>query len=342
MRMKSFAGSCRVLALLAMVPSMAMGQTTTEDGWTVPRTPDGHPDIQGVWANNSAIPFERPEAWTGKERLTEEELAELKVAAASATNAGQDALFGDQLVLAAIERTQATSYDPTTGNYNGFWIAERTFSERTSLVVDPPNGRLPALTAEAETLAAGQQAYTKEHPADTYTDRPLPERCVSFGAPNLQAAYNSNSHIFQSSDHVVIVQEMIHDARVIPLDVRARPADSVAQLHGVPRGRWEDDTLVIETTHYRGMSGYRQTSDALKVTERMTRVSPETLRYEVTLDDPKMWSAPWTVVIPLEYSASPIFEYACHEGNIGMEGILAGHRAEEREAAEQQNNSGTP
>ncbi len=341
MRMKSFADSCSVLALLAMVPAMAMGQTTTEDGWTVPRTPDGHPDIQGVWANNSAIPFERPEAWTGKERLTEEELAELKVAAASATDAGQDALFGDQLVLAAIERTKATSYDPTTGNYNGFWVAERTFSERTSLVVDPPTGRLPALTAEAKTLAEERLAHTKKHPADTYTDRTLPERCVSYGAPNLQAGYNGYSHIIQNSDHVVIVQEMIHDARVIPLDDRARPADWVKQLHGVSRGHWDDDTLVVETTHYRGMSGYRQTSDALTVTERFTRVGPETLRHEITFDDRKTWSAPWTIVRPLEYSVDPTFEYACHEGNIGMEGILAGHRAEEREAAEKSKHSET-
>jgi len=322
-----------LFALVAVFPAFVSGQNTPDtDGWKVPRTIDGQPDISGVWANNSAIPFERPEAWLGKERLTVEELAELEVAAAEASNAGEDALFGDQLVLAAIERTKATSYDPTTGNYNGFWIAERTFSERTSLVVDPRDGRIPAQTPTAEVLAAERRAYAREHPADTYTDRPLPERCVSFGAPNLQAAYNSYSHIVQGSANVVIVQEMIHDARVIPLDDRTRPAESVRQLHGVSRGHWEGDTLVVETTHYQGVSGYRATSDALTVTERFTRVGPEALNHEITFDDPKTWSAPWTVVIPLERSADPIFEYACHEGNIGMEGILAGHRAEERAA----------
>ena len=323
-----------VALLMVLVPVVSSGQTAaTTDEWTVPRTPDGHPDLQGVWANNSAIPFERPEAWEGKDRLTDEELAELRVAAANATDAGQDALFGDQLVLAAIERKKATSYDPTTGNYNGFWIADRTFSDRTSLVVDPPNGRLPALTAEAEALAEDRRAHTQAHPADTYSDRPLPERCISFGAPNLQAAYNSYSHIVQSVDHVVIVQEMIHDARVIPLDDRAWPSSSISQLHGVSRGRWEGDTLVVETTHYRGMSGYRATSDALRVTERFARVGPETLDYEITFDDPKTWSAPWTIVVPLEYSLDPIFEYACHEGNIGMEGMMAGARALEKEKA---------
>ena len=334
MKMQSLA-VCGLWALVAVSPGLVCAQTAPVDEWEVPRTTDGHPDISGVWANNTAIPFERPEAWTGRERLTAEELADLEIAAAEASNAGEDALFGDQLVLAAIEQTKATSYDPTTGNYNGFWIAERTFSERTSLVVDPPDGRLPALTPEAEALAEARRARTREHPADTYTDRPLPERCVSFGAPNLQAAYNSYSHIVQGSEHVVIVQEMIHDARVIPLDDRARPDDSVRQLHGVSRGHWEGDTLVVETTHYQGTSGYRATSDDLRVIERFTRVGPETLRHEITFDDPKTWSAPWTIVVPLEYSPDPIFEYACHEGNIGMEGILAGHRADERAAAEQ-------
>ncbi|MDA1094417.1 MAG: hypothetical protein O3A25_14265 [Acidobacteria bacterium] len=324
------------LTALACTPPVAVvAQTTQTDGWTMPRRADGRPDISGVWANNTAIPFERPEAWTEKDQLTAEELAELKVAASKATNAGEDALFGDQLVLAAIKQTEATSYDPTTGNYNGFWIAERTFSERTSLVVDPPEGRLPPMTPAAEALAAARAAQTSAHPADTYSDRPLPERCISYGSPNLQAAYNSYSHIVQGTDHVVIVQEMIHDARVIPIDGPARPPTSVGQLHGVSRGHWDGDTLVVETTHYQGTSGYRQTSAALTVTERFTRVGPETLHHEITFEDKDTWTAPWTVILPLEFSPDPIFEYACHEGNIGMEGILAGHRAEEREAGEQ-------
>jgi hypothetical protein len=323
-----------VPALVALMPGAVLAQGgAASDGWTVPRTADGRPDLQGVWANNSAIPFERPEAWEGKNRLTDEELAELKAAAAEASDAGQDALFGDQLVLAAIKRTEATSYDPTTGNYNGFWIAERTFSDRTSLVVDPPDGRLPPMTAAATTRLGDQLASTREHPADTFADRPLSERCVSFGAPNLQAGYNSYSQIFQGSDHIAIVQEMIHDARIIPIDGRARPDESITQLHGVSRGHWEGDTLVVETTHYPQKSGYRPTSAGLRVTERFTRVGPETLQHEITYDDAATWTKPWTIVVPLAYSPDPMFEYACHEGNIGMEGILAGHRAEERAAA---------
>ncbi len=326
-------GLTALLALVGM-PTLGVAQAASED-WSVPRRADGRPDLSGVWANNTAIPFERPEAWTDKDRLTEEELAELKVAASEASNAGEDALFGDQLVLAAIANRKAESYDPTTGNYNGFWIAERTFSERTSLVVDPPDGRLPAMTDAAQALAAERFEHSQVHPADTYSDRPLPERCISYGPPNLQAAYNSYSHIVQGTDDVVIVQEMIHDARVIPLDGRERPAPAVAQRHGVSRGHWDGDTLVVETTHFSGMSGYRQTSDALTVTERFTRVGPEILHHEITFDDPNTWTAPWTILLPLEYSEEPIYEYACHEGNIGMEGILAGHRAEERAAGGQ-------
>ena len=317
---------------LLLTGAVAAAQTAPA-GWTVPRTADGRPDLQGVWANNTAIPFERPEAWTGKDELTDEELSELMAAAAEASDPGQDALFGDQLVLAAIERTKAKTYDPGTGNYNQFWIADRTFSNRTSLVVDPPNGRLPAITPAATALAEERAAYGRDHPADTYSDRPLSERCISFGAPNLQAAYNSYLQIFQGSDHVVILQEMIHDARVVALDGRERPDESILQLHGVSRGHWEGDTLVVETTNQTPKAGYRSTSEALRVTERFTRTGPATLEHEITFNDPETWTQPWTIVVPLDHSPDPLFEYACHEGNIGMDGILSGHRFEEREAA---------
>ena len=319
------------LVLLASAP--ADGQTAP-DGWTVPRTPDGHPDLQGVWANNTAIPLERPEAWAGRERLSEEELASLVAAASDAIDPGQDALFGDQLVLAAIERTQATSYDPTTGNYNQFWIVDRTFSDRTALVIDPPDGRVPPLTEQGQARAREARASAREHPADSYTDRPLQERCISYGMPNLLAGYNSYYHVAQNRDHVVVVQEMIHDARVIPLTGQPHLDESVRQLHGDSRGYWDGDTLVVETTNYtmKGL-GRRPTTEALRVTERFTRVDPTTLHHEITFDDPGTWTKPWTMLVPLDYSPDPIFEYACHEGNIGMEGILGGHRAEETAAS---------
>lgn len=316
------------LTLLAIPVDMA----AQDSNWTLPRTADGHPDLQGVWANNNATPLERPEEWAGKNTLTEEELAALQVAATEAVDDG-DALFGDQLVLAAIERTQAGSYDPTTGNYNQFWIADRDFSNRTSLVVDPSDGRIPAMTSSGQARAKMLRDHRRMHPADTYTDRPLSERCVTYGHPRLGAGYNSYYQLFQSKDHVVVYMEMNHDARVIPLDGTPTLNDDVRLWHGDSRGYWDGDTLVVTTTNYASHATFRGiTSENMTVTERFTRVGPQTLNYEVTIDDPTTYTKPWTVMIPLMGTTDAVYEYACHEGNIGMDGILAGHRAEEREA----------
>ena len=318
---------------LAVLAALAAPAGAQDGGWTPPRTPDGRPDLQGVWANNNATPLERPPQWAGKERLTGEELAELQAAAAQAVDDG-DALFGDQLVLAAIERTKATSYDPTTGNYNQFWIVERDFNDRTSLVVDPPDGRIPPLTAPARDRQAMLRAHRRDHPADSYADRPLSERCITYGVPRLGAGYNSYYQIFQSPDHVVIYHEMNHDARIVPLDGTPPLDDDVRLWHGDARGYWEGDTLVVETANYSPHATFRGlSSEHLRVTERFTRAGPRTLDYEVTIDDPTTYTRPWTVLIPLMGTTDAIYEYACHEGNIGMDGILAGHRAEEREAA---------
>ena len=318
--------------LVFLAPAVAMGQTAPAD-WTVPRTPDGHADLQGVWANNSATPMQRPEAWAGKDRLNDEELAELVAAAAEATDPGQDALFGDQLVLAAIQRTQAKSYDPTTGNYNGFWIADRVITNRTSLVVDPPDGRIPAMTPEAQARTAEQFANVSGGAFDSHASRPLPERCISYGMPNLQAGgYNSYYQIAQADDYAVIVQEMIHDARAVPIDGRPHPPESIRLLHGDSVGHWEGDTLVVETTNYKARGGFFPTTERLVVTERFTRVGPESLQHQITFDDPSTWTQPWTLEVPLQLSPEAIFEYACHEGNYGMEGMLAGARVKESEA----------
>ena len=324
-----FASVCVVVGTVTTgLPVPAAAQS---EGWTVPRTSDGHPRLEGVWGNNNATPLERPEAWAGKERLTDEELSQVMAAAAEATDPGQDALFGDQLILAAIERTQGTSYDPTTGNYNQFWVADRVFNtDRTSLVIDPPNGQIPDMTAAARVAATARTEHRRAHPADSYVDRPLSERCVSYGVPRISAGYNSYIQIMQGRDHVVIYQEMIHDARVIPIGDRPHLSPSIRQLHGDSRGYWDDETLVIETTNYTEESGYRGASSGLTVTERLTRVSDDILNYVVTFDDPAAWTQPWTVLVPLRHTEDAVFEYACHEGNIGMEGILSGHRAQER------------
>ena len=289
MRIRSLTLLHLSFVLVLLVPAVAVGQG---EDWELPRTADGHPDLQGVWANNNATPLERPPEWAGKATLTAEELAELQNAATEAVDEG-DALFGDQLVLAAIKKTQAESYDPSTGNYNQFWIADRDFNNRTSLVIEPADGRIPPMTTSGQ---ARQQ-------------------------------------LFQRRDHVVIYMEMNHDARVIPIDGTPPLDDNVRRWHGDSRGYWDGDTLVVETRNYSAQATFRGlTSENLLVTERLTRVGPQTLNYEVTIDDPTTYTKPWKVMIPLMGTTDAVYEYACHEGNIGMDGILAGHRAEEREA----------
>ncbi len=332
-RLASYGPIALTLAVVVSVAAPAAAQEPGDSAWTPPRTADGHPDLQGVWANNNATPLERPPEWAGRARLSDEELAALEAAAAVATDPGQDALFGDQLVLAAIAGEQATSYDPTTGNYNQFWVVERDFNDRTSLVVDPPDGRIPALTPAAERLLAERAAYRAAHPADTWEDVPLQERCITYGVPRLGAGYNSYYQIFQTAGHVVFLMEMNHDARIIPLDARPQLDAGIRQWHGDSRGRWEGDTLVVETTNYSPQSDFRGASDNLRVVERFTRTGPDTLEYAVTIDDPTTWTRPWTASVPLLRSEDALYEYACHEGNYGMEGILAGHRAQERAAA---------
>ncbi len=317
-----------VVALLALTGTAVLA-AAADESWTVSRNDYGHPDLEGVWANNNAIPMERPAEWEGKDRLTEAELQELVEAAKEASNPGEDALFGDQLVLAAIAKTKAESYDPATGNYNQFWVAERDFSNRTSLVVEPPDGRIPPLTEAARRKMCAQIEYASEHPADSWLDRSLSERCVSFGVPFVGAGYNGYFQIFQSLDHVVIVQEMIHDARIIPLVDRPSLSDDIRLLHGDSRGHWDGDTLVVETRNYSPKSSFRGSSENLQLTERFTRLGPTHLEWELTISDPSTWTAPWSISIPLKGTDEAIFEYACHEGNYGMSGILAGHRAHE-------------
>jgi hypothetical protein len=300
--------------------------------WKVPRTPDGHPDLQGVWGNNSVTPMARPRQWKDKTTLTEAELDELKGLAARSVDQGGDAIFGNfvQQLLDARDRGEfaQVSYDPTTGNYNQFWMADREWDTRTSLIVDPPDGQFPALTPEAEARReAARTAPKTRGPADGPEDRPLSERCISYGAPRTGANYNSYVQIVQSPQTVVLLQEMIHDARVVPMTGLPHLPAAIRQLHGDPRGRWEGDTLVVETTNY--VNGFQGSTNDVKLTERYTRVSPDFIHWQITVEDPKTWVKPYTFMIRLKKTDALIYEYACHEGNYAMEGILAGARAEE-------------
>ncbi len=325
-------------AAVAGEPLMAQHSKYSTDpapGYQVPRTPDGKPDLQGVWGNNSVTPMTRPRQWKDRQTLTDAEVEELKTLAARSVDESGDAIFGNfvQQLLDARDKGEykQVSYDPTTGNYNQFWMAEREWDNRTALIVDPPDGQLPPLTAEAQARRAAAAARPRTRgPADGPEDRPLSERCISYGAPRTGANYNSYVQIIQSPDTVVLLQEMIHDARVVPMTNRPHLPAHIRQLHGDPRGRWEGDTLVVETTNY--LNGVQGSTNNVKVTERYNRVSPEFINWSITIDDPATWTKPYTFMIRLKKTDGLIYEYACHEGNYGMEGILAGARAEEAKA----------
>ena len=333
-----------IAGVMLVVPVASMAQPSQEARWNVPRTADGRPDLQGVWANNTATPLERPVSLGDKATLTDEELARLQERYARLFASGEsDAAFADSVFVAALgEQEDFSSRDAGTGNYNQFWLVDREFDNRTSLVVDPPNGRVPAFTAEAQRQIDGRIAHLADNPASSWTDRRLQERCITFGMPNLFAGYNSYYRIIQTPGHVVFLHEMIHDARVIPLDGSPHVDDAIRQWHGDARGYWDGDTLVVETTNFSAGSEspaalYQRTrgsAERLRLVERFTRVGPDTLQHEFTVDDPGTYAGQWTAMIPLARKDELLFEYACHEGNIGMEGILSGHRAEEREAAD--------
>ena len=316
-------------------PAAAAKAKAPAGKYVVPRTPDGHPDLQGVWANNDATPLQRPTELAGRQFLTEAEVAALKKRAGELFNGETDAAFGDQVFLTVLKDAKSFSTsDAATGNYNHFWIVDREFDNRTSLVSDPADGRIPPLTPEAEKRQAADAEHRKMHPADGPEDLPLSHRCVSFGVPRLGAGYNSYFQIHQSRDVVAIGQEMIHDVRLVPLDGRPHVASAVRQWHGDPRGHWEGDTLVVETTNYSAKARFQNASSAnLRTVERFTRIGPKTIQWEVTATDPTTWVRPWTATVMLRSTPNQMYEMACHEGNEGLSGALSGHRAVEKDEA---------
>lgn len=318
-------------SMLALAPSLF---AQNDPHYTVARTINGQPDLQGVWANNSTTPLQRPEFFQDRATLTEDEYQRLLARASEIESGGGDALFGDGFLNAVITG-EVQSYDPSTGNYDQSWMASRNIERRTSLIVDPPNGRLPEMRPEARERMTQQAQARREGPSDSYTSRPLQERCITYGMPYMLAGYNSYYQVVQSATHVAIIQEMIHDVRLIPLDNSPHADENIRLWHGDSRGYFEGDSLYIETRNFSDASEFMGAHDNRIFKEKFTRTSDDILRYEFTMEDDETWVSPWTAVINYTHSADPIYEYACHEGNYALEGILSGARAEERMAVEQ-------
>ena len=327
-----------LIVVVAMVLTMrssplgAQSPTAAGPGTTVPRTADGRPDLQGVWSFATLTPMQRPEEHVGKAVLTDEEAAEFV-----------------QNVLQSRDKDQRREgVADVEDAYNQFWYdwgSGVIDTRRTSLVVDPPDGRIPALTEHGQTRRQ-TRSQRPDLPA-RHDDLPYIERCLlgfNSGPPMTPSAYNNNMQLFQTGDHVVILNEMVHDARVISLDGRSPLPATIRQWMGSSRGRWEGDTLVVETTNFLGETSFNPKGSrivpgaaaTMHLSERFTRVDGHTLFYEFTVDDPSTWTRSWTALVPMTFSEVPVFEYACHEGNYGLAGMLSGARANERAADEHQ------
>ena len=315
-----------VAALVLLVPMPSSAQSST--GWTVPRLPDGRPDLQGAWSFATITPLERPSEYTGRELLTPEEVAALNLDAAT--------------VASSDRRGELSAQRDVDLAYDQFWWDRGTSDGRTSLIVDPPNGRIP-FTADGRARIDASRAR-RSRPAEGPEDRSPGERCVHHGKagpPMSAGGYNNHLRLLQTPDTVVIWTEQIHDARIIPLDGREPIADAIRQWMGSSRGRWEGDTLVVETTHFNGKVGFQGSGEDLRLVERFTRVAPDTLEYTYTLEDPVAYARPWTAAIAMKPLEGDMYEFACHEGNYGMEGILSGARADEQAAARSKSGADT-
>ena len=305
------------LVLAALASASVASQSRSVETRTAARTPWGDPDLQGVWSIATITPFERPVALADKAQLTEQEAAAAEETFRRTQN--QDRRDG-----------AGTDADVALA-YNDFWWDRGTkvaSTRQTSLVVDPPDGRVPALTAEGQKRATERAARGY----DSWQDRSLWERCITRGLPMIPGPYNNNYQILQTPGYVVILHEMIHDARIIPLDKQPHIGKNIRQWFGDSRGKWEGDTLVVDTTNFADKANYRGSTDGLHLIERFTRINAETVRYEFTIDDPTTFTKRWTTAIPMQHTDEQIYEYACHEGNYGMVNLLSGARAQEKAA----------
>ena len=285
--------------------------------WNVPRTPDGQPDLTGDWTNATYTPLERPANLGDKAFYTAEEAATV-----------------EKQRVAQFEGQAADNIHYDDAIWQNEKYKKGLSTLRTSLIVDPPDGRIPALTEEAARRPQPPQAGASDRRTDSWFDRTLAERCISWGndgPPIMPVGYNANLDILQGPGYVVVRTEMIHTARLIPID-GARPhiGANIRLWNGDSRGHWEGNTLVVETSNFNDKVKFRNSTSAVKVIERFTRVGPDAITYTFTVEDPTTWTRPWTAEVPMTKTDGPIFEYACHEGNYGLPNILRAARVEEK------------
>jgi len=336
---------CRALACtgaaatLSMLWPLAGGAQQTASDYTVPRTAWGDPDLTGKWPSTEmvGVPMQRDESLGTRNVLNDEEFAE-RVRRAAAQQEADNADF-------ELEAAASTPGGDVGGPVSPppHWLERGEPQRQASLIVDPPNGRMPAFTERAQARQAALREYRQSRgPADSYTDRSNYDRCITRGLAGsmLPVIYNNGTQIFQSPGYVAIVNEMIHETRIVPLDGRAHVSPEIKMWMGDSVGRFEGDTLVVATRNFTDRTGVgvngggQRHSEALTITERFTRVADDVIDYQLTVDDPETWVSPWTMQFPLKRDDGyGMFEYACHEGNLAMFNILSGHRAEEREAA---------
>jgi len=306
--------------LVVFAVALALAAPLSAQSTSRPR--DGHPDLQGTWNFSSLTPLERPAQFAGKPVLTDAEAAAFERETLDRTNA---------------DRRRDTADADVAQAYNNAWYDRGTKvvgTKRSSLIVDPPDGRVPPLTASGQAYAAARaELRGGRGPADGPEDRSLAERCLLFnaGPPLLPGPYNNNLQIVQTRDYVVIANEMIHDVRIVPLDGRPHLPAGIRRWQGDPRGHWEGETLVVETTNFSDRTSFRGADPQLRLVERFRRVDAKTLDYQFTVEDASVFSRPWTASLPMTASDGPIYEYACHEANYAMGGILRGARAQEKE-----------
>ena len=314
-----------VLAAAAVVVVALGSAAAAQTAAPPPRTADGHPDLQGVWDFRSATPLERPARFGGREFMTPEEVVEYERLAL----AREDGRPPDDA-----RSIEEQSVHPVWWLDYGKRVVK---TARTSLIVDPTDGRMPPQTADARERAAARRAAARTHgPADSYEHRSLQERCITRGLPEvtLPGPYNNNVQIVQTPGYVVLMYEMIHDARIIPMDGRPHAPQAIRSWMGDARGRWEGDTLVIDTTNFTDRTLFRGAGANLHLVERISRVDADTIDYRFTVDDPTTWTRPWTAAYPMVRTDGLIYEFACHEGNYGLRDILSGARYEEQAAAD--------